>query len=441
MRVKSVIKKLLPAFALDAFRRARTERAMRHLLQGWDAAVGQLQPRKVDPSLKRLLIVPCDPNTLTGSLGDDAMMSAFIQAAQTKNPNVEIYALTASAAASAEARRRGYIAKEIWYVEDFPQTLANLLNQRSFDAVAALGADILDGYYDPVSAAQTLAICDLAARSGVPTTVLGFSFNSKPSPLLRPVFARLHAGVKLHVRDAISLDRLRAFSDVPATLVADAAFMLVAGKPPAEAVAWVDEQRGAGRCVIGINIHPLLIKHATPAQIDLIVQRTTDALRQVAGRRAVAWLLLPHDYRGENGDGRCLAPIAARLAPDLGDRVMMLTGEHGAAVLKGVAALLDGVLSGRMHLAIASIGKGVPTLCVTYQGKFEGLYRHFDLPDWLLMTPEQMLSAGVLEERLIRLIDENDALRDVIHEGLPTVLSLSRENFSIFASSSAEAVD
>lgn len=67
MRVKFVIKKLLPAFALEALRRARTERAMKHLLQGWDAAVAQLQPRRVDPSLKRLLIVPCDPNTLTGS--------------------------------------------------------------------------------------------------------------------------------------------------------------------------------------------------------------------------------------------------------------------------------------------------------------------------------------------------------------------------------------
>lgn len=49
------------------------------------------------------------------------------------------------------------------------------------------------------------------------------------------------------------------------------------------------------------------------------------------------------------------------------------------------------------------------------------------------------LRASPLNQRFFEYLRHTDALRDVIHEGLPKVLSLSRENFSIFASSSAEA--
>ena len=41
--------------------------------------------------------------------------------------------------------------------------------------------------------------------------------------------------------------------------------------------------------------------------------------------------------------------------------------------------MVDLVLTGRMHLAIAALGMGTPPLCVAYMDKFEGLFHLFDI--------------------------------------------------------------
>lgn len=432
MPLKTVVKKHLPDRVILEIRQIRMKNAMQRLLRNWGNAVDKTVSRPISRPLQRLLIVPSDPNTLTGALGDDAMISACVEQAQALNPHVAIHTLTSQPEASSQAERSGYIAEQIWQERDFPAAVLDLLQRRGFDAVAALGADIMDGYYDPVSAAQTLVTCDLASRSGVPTTVLGFSFNAKPDPQILRVFARLHAGVRLHLRDTLSLDRLKAAVNVQATLVSDSAFSLGTAPAPEEIATWIKAQRADNRRVVGINVHPMLFESVTEEQVALIIQRVSEGLSQVSECRSVAWLLMPHDYRGERGDSRCLQPIAERLAPTLGDSIQMLCGEHRAAVLKGVAELLDGVVTGRMHLAIASLGKGVPTLSITYQDKFEGLYRHFSLPEWLLMNPKTLLEHGEVAERLKLFIDNLESIKHATKAVLPSVLSLSRENFSAF---------
>jgi polysaccharide pyruvyl transferase WcaK-like protein len=98
--------------------------------------------------------------------------------------------------------------------------------------------------------------------------------------------------------------------------------------------------------------------------------------------------------------------------------------------LKAIAGLADGVLTGRMHLAIASLGMGVPVVALTYQGKFEGLFRHFDLPSWLLLSPAQTLRPGLLEQTLERFIDELPSLRTSVAAHWPTVLAASQRNLA-----------
>ncbi|MFG1342092.1 polysaccharide pyruvyl transferase family protein [Xanthobacter autotrophicus] len=438
MSLKSLAKAVIPKAVIAEIQRRRIESAIAQLRTEWDKATPEVRPHAVSRPLQRLLIVPSDPITFAGSLGDDAMITACIETAREINPNVEIHAVTAAPAGTAEVQRRGCVANEIWDRPDFFSDLVDLVNSKPFDAAAALGADVMDGYYGPASVTKMLAICDLVGRSGAPTVVLGYSFNASPSPYLRPAFARLDDHVALKVRDAISLDRFRAFSDRPAELVSDSAFSLTPRTPPEDAAHWIERERAKGRKVIGINTHPMLIKNATDAEVQEIVAHTAQTLLDVAARRDVSWLLLPHDYREFVGDGLCLAPIRDRIAPKLGDRVAYLEGQHAAGVLKGLAGRLDGVMTARMHLAIGSLGMGTPTMSITYQDKFEGLYRHFDLPDWLLITPQQLLAGDTLRERLERFIDQLDDLRQRVDVSLPKVRALSRENFAVFSETPAK---
>ena len=181
-----------------------------------------------------------------------------------------------------------------------------------------LGADVLDGYYSATTAIRMLSLADVAARRGTAVSVLGFSFNSHPSRQLRPVFDALHPGVGIHLRDQTSMDRFAAFSAAPHQLVADAAFMLEpqTRSPQVAAVgAWARSRRDAGDLVIGFNLHPMLLHRATEAQVQALSSTArSKALRAVQRTQAVSWLLLSHDYRGRDGDDRCLQPVHAALA-------------------------------------------------------------------------------------------------------------------------------
>ncbi|AFK52117.1 hypothetical protein TMO_0278 [Tistrella mobilis KA081020-065] len=103
---------------------------------------------------------------------------------------------------------------------------------------------------------------------------------------------------------------------------------------------------------------------------------------------------------------------------------------HLAADLKGLAGILDGIVTGRMHLAIGSLGQGTPTVSVTYQDKFEGLYRHFGLPDWMLLSPQRYLTPGSFEAALTRFVDEIDQVTAIVESRAGAVKDLSRDNFS-----------
>ena len=61
------------------------------------------------------------------------------------------------------------------------------------------------------------------------------------------------------------------------------------------------------------------------------------------------------------------------------DRVEMLRPPLNAWELKHLAGMVDLVLTGRMHLAIAALGMGTPPLCVAYMDKFEGLFHLFNI--------------------------------------------------------------
>ncbi|WP_309579333.1 polysaccharide pyruvyl transferase family protein [Rhizobium rhizogenes] len=397
----------------------------------------QEQKRKVRPvggggRLKRLLIVACDPLTVLGSVGDDAMITATLQQARSSNPQVEVDILVEGSECIGPVLERGFSPVDIFGRADFIRALTQQFSARNYDCVVVVGADVMDGYYQPLMSAKLLASADLAAAAGIRSVILGFSFNDKPHPALAMFYRSLHPAVSLNVRDAVSLGRLKSFAKTNAALVADSAFSLVPSEPDENTSSWIARKRAEGYRVMGFNLHPMLFKNADHLQIETIVRRGAEALQSVADDRLVCWLLIPHDYREGFGDQACLRTIASLMPAALGDRVRYLDGEWPAPFLKGVAGQLDGLVSGRMHLAIAALGKGVPVICIAYQGKFEGLYQHFDLPVEDLLSPAAFYTEDGIKRALIDFVDRVDDVREKVKRKLPDVLALSQKNFQLF---------
>ena len=71
-----------------------------------------------------------------------------------------------------------------------------------------------------------------------------------------------------------------------------------------------------------------------------------------------------------------------------------------------------------------------PVSCLTYQGKFDGLFEHFGLPPSLLMDPQQALRAGALESLLRAFVESADAHRQQVARHLPQVRRLAAINMA-----------
>jgi colanic acid/amylovoran biosynthesis protein len=403
-------------------------------VRSWQKVVHAMPAVSLSVKTNKILIIPPDPYTLIGSRGDEAMLDTLIKVARSNNPNVEFFVVTASNEADCAARGKELIPVQIWTHAFSPKIILKELREISPDALAVIGADVIDGYYNPYLPLHAFMFADLASRLGARSTIIGFSFNREPWPELKEVFELTSKDVAVNVRDSVSLDRFNKFCDCPASLVADSAFFLDPNldcEVKHEAQQWAENTRKAGRKAIAFNLHPMLFKNATQSQISGLIHNAANAIEAVTNLRDVNWLLLSHDYREKVGDNICLTPLAEELAKrGLTDRFIHLSKDYPAQEIKAIASLMDGVVTARMHLAIASLGMGVPVAVLTYQDKFFGLFKHFKLPDWLLLNPSQSIKFDAeLEVLMLRFIDEVDSLRMQVQKQLPSVKERAMKNF------------
>lgn len=83
------------------------------------------------------------------------------------------------------------------------------------------------------------------------------------------------------------------------------------------------------------------------------------------------------------------------------------------------------VVTGRMHVAIASLSQIVPVICYSYGDKFTGLLEHFNLEaDKLIVSPKSNI-----RESMSYCLNNNSFILNNINERLKTVIGLSGKNF------------
>ena len=330
---------------------------------------------------ERILIVPCDPWGVVGSRGDQAMILAVKQ--HCKGAEIDI--LTDSHGTDADCREIGLNPLAEWNAS-FDRWMKD--NAGKYKEVYILGADVTDGVYGWPTAMKLLMFYDCFSRLGIKTHYLGFSWSRTPSPWMHLVFPLLKRGLTLPVRDPVSYRRLERFTrHRPLAQVADAAFLLYPNPTP-RARKWIDwcrEMRKGGRTVVAVNVHQMFNDAETKsAEWEAAFSQ---CLKTVAEKNGdIIYLLVPHDNRPRVSDLEILKRIN-KLLPDstLIDVVM------NADEIKAVLGECDALIAGRMHISIAALGQGVPVLGLVYQGKFEGLWEHFGLPDDTLIEPGAFL--------------------------------------------------
>ena len=375
------------------------------------------------------LIIPGDASNPSGSLGDMAMFTALMQSLRARN--------AASTFTIIGMRNHSITVPEIGEVPVVAAwlgragTIAFDKVVRQHHALFVMGADILDGKYGAALVQRIVDYCNHSVRLGIPATTLGFSFNRQPRRPTTHALARLHPMVTVNVRDQPSLDRFTRIVGIPARLCADSAFLMPAAtESEPEAEAWIASMRRSGRTPIGVNLNAHALAPAiAQAGMDALIKHIATQLQRAGEQKSLAFMLLPHDLKPQSGDVAILQELGKTLQQN-GFAHVRYTQVDQPDKIKRITGLLDLIITGRMHLAIAALGSGTPILSITYQDKFEGLYQHFGLSLEHTISPQRCLSDEFLASIELAYEQRQDN-RERIRTSLPRVKALALRNLDL----------
>lgn len=380
------------------------------------------------------------PAAEPGNLGDEALVASTIN--YLKQENINQIALI-----SYNPKRQwggldtipetidmqGYFSQGSWqFWRSLFQFISKVIHYEKF---YCLGADVMDGYYSPLMTAKVLKLITVAAATGVDTTIIGFSFNNQPTPDAVKSLRNLPLSARICARDPISQARLVKYLERPIELVADVAFLL---EPVADSEAvlsicdWIEEQKKCDRITVGFNPYNQLTQEAGINNFEQLVQFYVATIISLHSKhQSLSFLFIPHDfrsYKNKYSDLTIIEAILKALPEEIICHSKHIANPCTAANIKAIVGKLDIILSGKFHLAIACLGQGNPPACLTYQGKFEGLFQHFEL-EGVAIAPPKAFETGSLADFLLPLIEKRQEISEHIRLKLPKVQQLAQNNF------------
>lgn len=369
-----------------------------------------------------LFLPPADP----GSLGDDAMLSGATNFLQErldyKRFGLAVYSPNSDPFNFEIKLEKEYFWSNWKKVADAAPCIGG------YSSLLVMGADVMDGLYSYPASIRRIRYARLAANMGLKSRVLGFSFNENPHPLIIKELQSVKEDVVFCLRDPYSFERIKKFANVNAQLVADMAFLAIPSTNESEPalVEFIKLHRSQGKKIIGINIHSLFNKiHGE----DLSEKMAKSIANLVEKHQDCAFVLMPHDYRSGIDDRIALQGVSAAVSVASTGNVFAVTSIYTATEIKKLCAYLDGVFTGRMHLAIAALGQGVPVAGIVYQGKFEGLLAHFELAPGLTIAPADVTNQEKTEKFFKSWLARLEHDKTQVLDRLPEVKKLSEHNF------------
>ena len=298
-----------------------------------------------------------------------------------------------------------------------------------YDELYVIGADLIDGYYAPTVSQFLFLLLRISALMKVRGSLISCSFNAAPPSAVVQSARKLLVDTRVHARDAYSAERLSAVLDRPVGHSADVAFGL---KPQSTdqtrpILDWVRQQESDHRQVIALNVNLLPISHQFPGREEEYIWQWGHWLAQMVDQ-GFSFVFLPHDYRSEWSDEIALARLLERAAPNTRSRCRLPAIRLHAPEIKELVRYCRLTVTGRMHLAIASMGAGVPVITYAYQSKFEGILRLFEIENCVRPIDSIFEQLETEVAFAVDVASRIDQLRPSVALHIDQVLQLARAN-------------
>lgn len=300
----------------------------------------------------------------------------------------------------------------------------------NFDRVFLNGADVLDGKYSVDFSIKRLSMIKYAARSNIPCTITGFSFNARVPDAVVQAFNEIPSSVRFCLRDPGSLQRFNERTNHQGVQVADLAFLLqpkdVSNDPGAQKIQKAAEN---GRLCVGLtpNLHCVSADVPPEQKRKICLEFFTRAAEELSKKHGCLIVLLPHDTRGPHADNLLCDELSARLTP-IGIEHINMPSPADPAYVKGLLHHCHLAITGRMHCGIAALGTGTPVILIDYQDKVKGLENFFNMD--LSVKLDADIDAALARTASVasELLADPATQREKVLQGTALAVALSQQN-------------
>lgn len=403
---------------ISKLRNAYVQRILRRARRRGRAELAKL----ASDTLRAVVIPPAD----IGSVGDAAMLNAV--RTQLRNRGFRHIGILLAEGWDAIAGFDEYIPADDWFYLERRSALAKIIEKLGgFKHSYLVGADCIDGVYNPGSISRRMQVLQEHAELGGNARILGSSFSLSPNPIAIDALKALDPSIVVCARDPVSRRRIQDATGRDVRQTADLAFFTGEDTDhanSASALAFIRDIRSLGFGVVGLNINFLVeLKH--PGFCEAHIKLVKELLENDIGI-----LLVPHDSRGEESDADLLMRATMDVPEPLKSRIMLLE-EAPPAATRSVLGSLDMVITSRMHAAILAMSASTPAISFVYQNKFEGLYELVSMSEeGLLFDPAELIDyPDKTVGSIMSIIERRQSISKALANNLDRVIGLANANF------------
>lgn len=272
--------------------------------------------------------------------------------------------------------------------------------------------DILDGFYGEQVMLDRLEHLSRLSNRGTRVHFIGFSWNSAPPSVIDALRGVPEA--RFSTRDALSHDRFQTDTGLIADQGSDLAYLVNQHEPPpAETTALLSTWRDSGRQIVGITPNALWSTRYPQLNRSLAEMITHPALQEAC------FVLVPHDSRAGQDDhalARSISNIAGR---GVADRVIVFKTRSYLSG-RGVLALVDLHVAGRMHSGISAMSMGTPAIMLSLQDKVLGVLADAN-QQGMSISPGDAESTENLVKVVCDRLTETEARRESLNQQLASI--------------------
>lgn len=363
-----------------------------------------------------------------GNIGDQALIEAAFRALKGNITVVGTAANSITIPLADRERVKFESAGGFIYLPPFLRImnafrLARLMSTaRTFSVV---GADLMDGAYNPGASLARSSALWLAAKQRIPSVLLGCSWANASVDSCASALARAgRAGAQLNFRDATSHERALGQGIDTAVLTSDIVFSDDNMDDQHILSAFCATAHNEGRKVALVNASGLVAKKLPQTQEYVTI------IEELL-RKDFSIILLPHVFRATGDDlGECKKIM--EVIPS-STNVTLVESVLSPSAIRSLCRDADLVITGRMHLAVMALGRGVVPITLGTHGKVEGLYRHFQGLNFYV-DPQAGFGHNVA-----KLIPEAMLQNSEWKASLPAVEALAKANFGLLTETALPA--